>query len=73
MTAIVCDICKKAVAAARRDVNYFSILDKDICESCHDELRDATKAQMRARTPYHFKDYQDNLARNLSSMTGRRK
>jgi len=73
MTAIVCDICKKAVPAARRDQNYFTILDKDICESCHDELRDATKAQMRARHPYNFQDYQDNLARNLSSMTGGRR
>ena len=72
MTAIVCDICKKAVPAARREINYFTILDKDVCEECHDELRDAVKAQMRARRPYTFKDYQDHLARNLSSMTGSR-
>ena len=69
MTAIVCDICKKAVGAARRDVNYFTILDKDVCEACHDELRDATKHQMRARQAYMFKDYQDTLAKNLASMT----
>jgi len=69
MTAIVCDICKKAVGAARRDVNYFVILDKDLCEPCNDELHDATKAQMRARQPYLFKDYQELLTRNLASMT----
>jgi hypothetical protein len=72
MTAIVCDICKKAVPAARREFNYFTILDKDICEECHDELKDATKAQMRARHPYTFKDYQDSLAKNLRGMTGSR-
>jgi hypothetical protein len=72
MTAIVCDICKKAVPAARRELNYFTILDKDICEACHDELRDVTKGQMRARSPYTFRDYQDSLAKNLGSMTGRR-
>ena len=69
MTAIVCDICNKAVAGARREFNYFTILDKDVCEPCHDELRDATKAQMRTRQTYGFKDYQDTLAKNLSSMT----
>ena len=71
MTAIVCDICKKPVPGARRDLNYFTILDKDICESCHDELREATKQQMRARAPYTFKDYYDFLAKNLGKMTGR--
>jgi hypothetical protein len=71
MTAIVCDSCKKAVGGARRDVNYFTILDKDICESCHDDLRDATKVQMRARRPYIFKDYVDILTKNLARMTGR--
>jgi hypothetical protein len=71
MTAIVCDACKKAVAGARRDVNYFTILDKDICEACHDDLRDATKGQMRVRRPYLFKDYQDILTKNLARMTGK--
>jgi len=72
MTAIVCDICKKAVPAARREFNYFTILDKDVCEECHDELRDNVKAQMRARSPYTFKGYQDTLAKNLQGMTGGR-
>ena len=72
MTAIVCDICKKAVPAARREFNYFTILDKDVCEECHDELRDEVKAQMRARSPYTFQGYQESLAKNLAARTGRR-
>jgi len=71
MTAIVCDICKKPVPGARREFNYFTILDKDICEECHDSLRDATKQQMRVRSPYTFKEYYDTLAKNLGRMTGR--
>jgi hypothetical protein len=71
MTAIVCDICKKAVPAARKDVNYFALLDKDLCADCQDELHDATKTQMAARRPYTFKDYQDTLSRNLAKMTAR--
>ena len=71
MTAIVCDSCKKPVAGARRDVNYFTILDKDLCENCHDELRDATKQLMRARQTYTFKEYYDTLAKNLGKMTAK--
>jgi len=71
MTAIVCDICKKPVPGARREINYFTILDKDICEGCHDGLKNETKQQMRTRQTYTFKDYYDTLARNLKQMTGR--
>ncbi|MGA2763434.1 MAG: hypothetical protein ABSG17_08730 [Spirochaetia bacterium] len=71
MTAIVCDACNKAVAGARREVNYFTILDRDLCEPCHDQLRDATKQQMRGRQTYTFKEYYDTLVKNLGKMTGR--
>jgi hypothetical protein len=69
MTAIVCDACKKAVPGARKDVNYYAMLDKDICEACSEELLNATKMQMKGRRPYTFKDYQETLARNLGQMT----
>jgi uracil-DNA glycosylase len=69
MTAIVCDICKKAIAGARRGDTYITILDKDVCIPCSDELLDATKEQMAARRPYLFKDYQSTLAKNLGQMT----
>ena len=49
MTAIVCDICKKAIAGARRGDTYLTILDKDVCIPCSDDLLDATKAQMAAQ------------------------
>ncbi len=69
MTAIVCDVCKKAVPGAHRGVNYVTILDKDICEGCSEELLHATKMQMKPRHPYTFKDYNDTLVKNLTSMT----
>ena len=69
MTAIVCDICKKAVAGARREANYAVLLDKDICLDCQDELWSVTKQHMKARRPYTFKDYQATLVGNLSQMT----
>ena len=69
MTAIVCDICKKAVAGARRDVTYIAMLDKDICLDCSDDLLEATKQQMKPRRPYLFKDYQETLVKNLAQMS----
>ena len=69
MTAIVCDICKKAVAGARKDVTYIAMLDKDICLDCSDDLLEATKQQMKPRRPYLFKDYQETLLKNLAQMT----
>ncbi len=69
MTAIVCDGCKKAIPAAMRGINYMSLLDKELCEDCADELLNTTKQQMKVRRPYTFKDYNDFLARNLGQMT----
>ena len=71
MTAIVCDVCKKAVAGARKDVNYMTILDKDLCIDCSDEVQDVAKMELRTRRPYVFKDYQDTLTKNLLRMCGR--
>jgi hypothetical protein len=68
MTAIVCDICKKAVPGARKDVTHIALLDKDICLECSDDLMDATKQQMKGRKPYLFKDYQETLVKNLTQM-----
>jgi hypothetical protein len=71
MTAIVCDICRKPVAGAIRDVNYVSILDKDLCMPCREEVLRVTREQTLPRHPYLLKDYQDTLARNLSKMSGK--
>ncbi len=69
MTAIVCDACKKAIPGARRGENYMSLLDKELCEPCADELLNVTKQQMKPRRPYTFKDYYEFLTRNLGTMT----
>ena len=69
MTVIVCDICKKAVAGARRGDSYITILDKDVCIPCSEDLLNAAKQQMQTRKPYLLKDYQETLAKNLAQMT----
>lgn len=72
MTAIFCDVCKKEVAGARKDINYVSILDKDLCMSCEEKLRLSMKQQTAARRPVLFKDYQENLGRTLAKLCGAR-
>jgi hypothetical protein len=71
MTAIFCDICKKNVASARKDVNYTVILDKDLCVPCGEELLDVVRHQMLPRHPFTFKDYRETLVKNLERMTSR--
>jgi hypothetical protein len=70
MTAIVCDICKKGIPGARKDVNYVTVLDRDLCIDCHDEVQDVAKMELRTRRPYIFRDYQDTLTKQLLRMTG---
>jgi len=72
MTAIFCDICKKEVPGARKDVNYVTVLDKDLCLPCEERLRVTIKQVMAARRPYLFKDYQDLLGKTLFKMVGAR-
>ena len=38
MINIICDMCKKPIPDARKDVNYFSEKDKSLCIECHREL-----------------------------------
>ena len=71
MTVISCDACKKHISGARKDVNYVTVLDKDLCMSCSDKLTETTKRQSLARSPYGFRDYQASLQRTLGRMCGK--
>jgi hypothetical protein len=72
MTAIFCDSCKKEVPGARKDINYVTVLDKDLCLSCEERLRQSLRQQTAARRPVIFKEYQDTLSRTLQKLCGAR-
>jgi hypothetical protein len=72
MTAIFCDICKKEVPGARKDVNYVTVLEKDLCLSCEERLRISIKQVMAERRPYVFKEYQDLLGKTLNKLVAGR-
>ncbi len=72
MTVIYCDVCKKEISEARKDINYVTYLDKDLCLTCEEKLRVSLKQHAAARRPMLFKDYQDSLGKILSKMCAHR-
>lgn len=70
MTAIFCDICKKELPGARKDVNYVVLLDKHICIPCEEKVRATMRQYTAAVQPVVFKDYKETLTRTLAKMTG---
>ncbi len=71
MTDIVCDVCGTSVPDARKDWNYVTLMDKDLCLDCEEKLRVTMRKTTGARRPIVFKEYQDSLAKTLNKMTGR--
>ena len=72
MTSIICDGCHKEVQEARKDYNFVTLLDKDLCLNCEEKLRVTMRQQTFAHRPILFKDYQENLARTLGKIAGGR-
>ncbi len=72
MTSIICDVCGKEIEDAHKDYNFVTILDKDLCLNCEEKLRVTMRQQTFAHRPIVFKAYQENLAKNLTKITGGR-
>jgi hypothetical protein len=72
MTSIVCDACRKEIINAQKDRNFVTMMAKDLCLVCEEKLRVSMRQQTFARRPIYFKDYQENLTRNLNKITGGR-
>lgn len=66
MTTITCDMCKKPIQDAERDVNYYTIRSKDICRSCkkdfdrkvEDKLEDAKPYSLRTSVKTYWNELQ---------------
>ena len=70
MTTIFCDICKKHIQAARKDINYHVLLDKELCLPCSDNLLETTRRQLAPKywSSFSLKDYEQTLVKNLTQM-----
>lgn len=68
MITVTCDACKKVIPNAVRDNNYITILDKNLCLPCKEELENSVSEQMAKKSRYMLKDYKEILARALNKM-----
>ncbi len=68
MVSVICDACKKTIPDAQREMNYFSILDKNFCSTCKEELDRTVKEKMSEKPRYLFKEYKKVLAQTVKEM-----
>jgi ribosome-binding protein aMBF1 (putative translation factor) len=70
MTTITCDMCKKVIHDAHRDVNYETVRDLDICKSCMKSFLRDLEDEIEDRDPYTLqmqrKEYWKRLAKATS-------
>ncbi len=69
MTQIRCDSCRKDIRDARRDVNFYTILGRDLCSSCNAKLYGNVSKVMANRKPFRFGEYNSLLQKTVLKMT----
>ena len=68
MVELYCDSCGKKVPRAARNVNYVTLLNKDLCLSCHGELLVSTDQAMARMENYQLKTYHEVFSKTLLKM-----
>ncbi|MCD6120268.1 MAG: hypothetical protein J7K04_00350 [Spirochaetales bacterium] len=68
MITVTCDACKKTIPNAVKDKNYTTILDKNLCLPCKEELENSVSGQMAKKPRYLLKEYKKILAQTLNKM-----
>ncbi|MDR1389137.1 MAG: hypothetical protein LBJ31_04095 [Treponema sp.] len=63
MKSLRCDVCHKDITEAINQRNYFHMANRDICESCNDQLQGALKQIIRTKQPFSYEWY-DRLIRD---------
>ncbi|MEJ5189180.1 hypothetical protein [Treponema sp. J25] len=58
MKTLICDVCKRVIQNPIKDRNYFHIKDRDLCESCKDQLEIVLKPVVRQKYPFNFEWYE---------------
>ena len=68
MITVTCDACKKTIPNAVREKNYTTVLDKNLCLPCREELKNLVSEQMAKKPRYTLKDYKKILTQSLNKM-----
>ena len=69
MTAIICDITKKAIPNARRDVNYIVVMDKNLSLDANFDLNETVRVAMGKEARYSFMKYKKVFVETLRKMS----
>ncbi|MBN1648841.1 MAG: hypothetical protein JW874_12475 [Spirochaetales bacterium] len=57
MTEIICDVTKKIIPNAQRDVNYVTIRDKTVSMPAKEKIEQKVKEMMQNKSRYTMKEY----------------
>ena len=69
MTSVICDSCKKSIPGPHRDVNYKTLLNKDLCLPCVEKLEAGVKELMAREKSFHMEDHGSHQKMVLSRLT----
>ncbi len=70
MTTITCDMCKKKIHDARRDVNYETIRDRDICKTCMKSFLRDLEDDIDQWDPYTLEKQRKEYWKRIEKATG---
>lgn len=70
MTTITCDMCNKVIHDARRDVNYETIRDRDICKTCMKSFLRDLEDDIDQWDPYTLEKQRKEYWKRIEKATG---
>ena len=65
MKTLTCDICQNIIQSPNPDRNYFHVVHREICESCHDKLEYQMKPTVRTKAPFSLEWYSKLVVDNM--------
>ena len=69
MTSVICDSCKKSIPGPHREVNYVTILNKDLCIPCSRKMESGIREGMAREKSYHLENFSMYQKAVLSRIT----
>ena len=69
MTTVICDSCKKSIPGPHREVNYVTLLNKDLCVPCSKKLELSARELMEKERAYHLEAFKKHQREALTKLT----
>ena len=69
MTSIICDITKKVIPNAKREINYTTFKNKTLSMDAREQIEQKVKQQMCQKKTYTMKEYWDLFWETIEDMS----